>query len=89
MPIIFIKNKEKTKLRKDKDQHQKRGLSVKVVNNNVNSAISLLKKKVNEDGLKKELREREHFVSKAEKRRKNKAAAIRRNKKRIAEKQEL
>lgn len=69
-----------------KDQpHQKRGLSVKVVNNNVNSAISLLKKKINEDGLRKELRDREHYVSKSEKRRKDKAAAIRRNKKRIAE----
>jgi len=56
----------------------KRGLSVKVINNNINGAISQLKKMINEDGIKKEMRDREHYTSKSERRRKEKAAAIRR-----------
>ena len=66
-------------------QREKMGLYVKVHNNNIGSALTKLKKLINEDGLKKELREREHYVSKAEKRRKEKAAAIRRSNKRKSE----
>ena len=64
---------------------EKMGLYVKVHNNNINTAISLLKKMINEDGLKKEMREKEHYTSKSERRRKEKAAAIRRALKRRAE----
>ena len=58
-----------------------RGMEVEVPNNNVDQAMRILKKKLQLDGLFNELREREHYVSKGEKRRHAKAAAIRRYKK--------
>lgn len=39
----------------------KKGLTVKVWNNNVNAAISQLKKRSNLEGINKELRKRKHF----------------------------
>ena len=68
-----------------RNDYQPRGLVVKVVNNNVDSAISQLKRKINDEGLKKELRDREHFVSKGQKRRKAKAAGISRYRKSLAD----
>ena len=56
-------------------------MRVDVRNNNVDQAMRILKKKLMLDGLFNELREREHFVSKGEKRRHAKAAGIRRFKK--------
>ena len=56
-------------------------MKVEVRNNNVDQALRILKKKLQLDGLFNELREREHFVSRGEKRRKAKAAGIRRCKK--------
>ena len=56
-------------------------MRVDVRNNNVDQAMRVLKKKLMLDGLFNELREREHFVSRGEKRRKAKAAGIRRCKK--------
>ena len=56
-------------------------MKVDVRNNNVDQALRILKKKLQIDGLFNELREREHFVSRGEKRRRAKAACIRRCKK--------
>ena len=56
-------------------------MKVDVRNNNVDQGLRILKKKLQLDGLFNELREREHFVSRGEKRRKAKAAGIRRCKK--------
>ena len=56
-------------------------MKVDVRKNNVDQALRILKKKLQVDGLFNELREREHFVSRGEKRRKAKAAGIRRCKK--------
>ena len=56
-------------------------MRVDVRNNNVDQALRILKKKLMSDGLFNELREREHFVSKGGKRRRAKAAGIRRLKK--------
>ena len=53
---------------------------VEVRNDNVDQAIRVLKKKLQQDGLFNELREREFFTSRSEKRRRSKAAAIRRQK---------
>lgn len=53
----------------------KRGLSVKVFNNNINGAITQLKRKVNTEGLNRELRKREHFETNTEKRRRKLAEA--------------
>ena len=64
-------------------------MRVEVRNNNVEKAIRVLKKKLQQEGIFNEIREREAFMSKGEKKRKAKAAAIRRNdkamKKRIEE----
>jgi len=68
-----------------RNDFQPRGMVVRVVNNNVDAAISQLKRKINDDGMKKELRDREHFVSKGQKRRKAKAAGIARYRKALAE----
>ena len=53
-------------------------MRVTVRNNNVDQALRILKKKLQVDGLFNELREREHFVSRGEKRRRAKAAGRRR-----------
>ena len=54
-------------------------MKVDVRNNNVEQAMRILKKKLQLDGLFNELREREHYVSKGEKRRRSRAAGRRRN----------
>jgi small subunit ribosomal protein S21 len=55
-----------------------KGLYVTVINNDVNRALRKLKKKINNDGLLKELRERQHFEKPSAKRKKAKAAARKR-----------
>jgi|TARA_B110000116_G_C16606882_1_gene477548 small subunit ribosomal protein S21 len=56
-------------------------MKIIVRNNNVDKALRVLKNKLQQEGIFNELRERESFMSKGEKRRKDKAAAIRRSKK--------
>ena len=58
-------------------------MKVDVRNNNVEKALRILKKKLQQDGIFNELRNREHFVSKGEKRRKAQASAKRRQEKAI------
>lgn len=53
----------------------KRGLFVKVYNNNINGAITQLKRKVNAEGINKELRKRKHFEPNTAKRRRKLAEA--------------
>jgi small subunit ribosomal protein S21 len=64
------------------------GLRVEVRNNDVNKALRKLKKKIAEDGIMQDLRNREFFESKGTKRRKAKEAAIRRYKKQRAKDQD-
>ena len=63
-------------------------MRVDVRNNNVDQALRVLKKKLLLDGLFNEIKEREHFVSKSGKRRRAKAAGIRRYKKEQQKRQE-
>tara|TARA_R100000234_G_scaffold96604_1_gene64916 strand:- start:80 stop:283 length:204 start_codon:yes stop_codon:yes gene_type:complete len=56
-------------------------VKVEVRNNNVEAAIRIMKKKLQQDGFFNELRKKECFVSKGQKRRQAKAAAIRRARK--------
>jgi len=59
-----------------------RGLSVTVKNNDVNGALRILKKKIQREGLLKDLSDREYYTKKSVKRRlKHKAAIIRERKK--------
>lgn len=53
----------------------KRGLTVKVYNNNVNGAIAQLKRRVNSEGINKELRKRRYFETNTSKRRRRLAEA--------------
>ena len=53
-------------------------MRVDVRNNNVDQALRVLKKKLQLDGIFNELREREFYMSKSEKRRRAKAAGKRR-----------
>ena len=56
-------------------------MKVEVRNGNVEKAIRVLKNKLQQEGVFNELREREYYMTKGEKRRKAKASAIRRAKK--------
>ena len=49
-------------------------MRVEVRNNNVEKAMRILKKKLTEEGVFNELREREFYMTKGEKRRREKAA---------------
>ena len=53
-------------------------MRIEVRNNNVDKAIKILKNKLTEDGFFNDLREREFYMSKGEKRRHERAAAKRR-----------
>ena len=53
----------------EKPDHGKKGITVKVYNNNIEAAISQLKRKVNLEGITKELRARRYFETNTEKRR--------------------
>jgi len=63
-------------------------MRVDVRNNNVDQALRILKKKLMLDGFFNELRERESFMSKGEKKRRAKAAGVRRCKKEQKKRQE-
>lgn len=58
-------------------------MRIEVRNNNVDKAIRILKKKLTEDGLFNELREREFYMSKGERRRKDREASKRRNRREL------
>jgi ribosomal protein S21 len=58
-----------------------KGTKIDVYNGDVSKALRKLKKRLAEDGLFQELRQREFYESKGTKRRKAKLAAIRRFKK--------
>ena len=64
-------------------------MEVEVRNNNVDKAMRILKKKLQDDGFFNELRNREYYMTKGEKRRLAKAAGKRRvqkeNEKRLEE----
>jgi len=55
-------------------------MRVEVRNSNIDQAIRVLKKKLQQDGFFNELREREYYSTRSEKRRRSKASAIRRQK---------
>ena len=52
--------------------------AITVRNNNIDGALRVLKKRLQYDGMTNELRKRDHFISKGEKRRQAKKASKRR-----------
>ena len=71
------------------NNQEKRGLSVEVRNNDVNFALRKFKKKVAEDGVLQELRQREFYEKPSIKRAKAKKAGRARWLKKIAKENEL
>jgi small subunit ribosomal protein S21 len=71
-------------LRQSNHQEKKRGLSVEVRNNDINFALRKFKKKIQEDGILQELRQREFYEKPTTKRAKAKKAGIARWKKKLA-----
>jgi len=63
-------------------------MRVEVRNNNVDKAIQIMKKKLQQDGFFNQLREREFYESKGSKRRRTKAASIRRQQREIKKRKE-
>ena len=61
-----------------RNENPYQGMVVEVRNNNIDKAISILKKKLQDDGFFNELRKREYYMTKSEKRRLAKAAGKRR-----------
>lgn len=61
-------------MRKNREAQVKQGLTVEVRNGDFNYALRKFKKKVQEDGVLQELRERQHYVKPSEQRKKAKAA---------------
>lgn len=72
--IQILCHSQEVILRRNNKDYQKQGLKVEVRNNDVNFALRKFKKKVQEDGILQELRERQHFTKPSEKRKKAKAA---------------
>lgn len=63
----------------------KKGLSVEVKNNNIETAIRNLGRKVKQEGMIKELRERRFYEQPSTKRRRKAAEAVARHRKEAAE----
>tara|TARA_B100001175_G_C19235134_1_gene507234 strand:- start:326 stop:529 length:204 start_codon:yes stop_codon:yes gene_type:complete len=63
-------------------------MKIQVRNNNVDKAMRVLKNKLQQEGFFNELREREYYMTRGEKKRKSKAAAIRRTKKSLEKRYE-
>ena len=74
--------------KKKREFEHPQGMVVHVRDGNVEKAIRVLKKKMIKNGVFQELRERQYYESKGTKRRKSKAAAIRRYKRKM-EKQKI
>ena len=55
------------------------GITIEVRGNNVEKALRVLKKKLNKDGMMKELKARQYFIKPSEKKREKKKEGIRRN----------
>lgn len=67
-----------------RDKEQKQGLTVEVRNGDFNKALRIFKKKVQQEGVIQEIRERQHYVKPSEKRAKAKAAGRARWLKKVA-----
>ena len=70
-------NRRPQKSKRERFQKEE-GLSVNVIDGNIEKAIRRLKRKVEAAGIMKELRERQHYTKPSEKRKLAKAAARKR-----------
>jgi small subunit ribosomal protein S21 len=68
---------------------RKKGMTVKVFNNEIDKAIAMLKRRMNNEGVNRELRKRKHFEAPSVIKRRKKAEAVMRWRKRYAQIMEL
>jgi len=73
----------------DEFQLKKKGMTVKVFNNNIESAIAQLKRRMNNEGVSKELRKRKCYEPPSTKKRRKAAEAKMRWRKKLAQMNEL
>ncbi len=71
-------NRGNKPFRHNRDDNEKRGLTVTVRGDDFNKALRIFKKKVQEDGVLQTYKERQEYVKPSEKRRKAKAAGRKR-----------
>ena len=71
-------NRNKKGFRPNRNNDEKRGLFVEVRGDDVNKALRIFKKKVQEDGILQEYKERQAYTKPSEKRRKAKQAGRKR-----------
>jgi small subunit ribosomal protein S21 len=69
----------------DNEEQFKRGMTVRVKNNDVNKALRKLKKLMQQEGIFQELRKREAYEQPALRRKREKAQAVKRWRKKQAE----
>lgn len=75
--MAYRNNRNRNNFRQ-RDAGEKRGLYVEVRNGDVNKALRIFKKKIQEEGILQEYKERQHYVKPTEKRRRAKAAGRKR-----------
>lgn len=75
--------------RRPNEEASTRGMYVEVRNNDVARAMRKLKKMMNNEGIFRELREREHFEKPSIKKKKEKAAARKRHLKKVEKNREI
>jgi small subunit ribosomal protein S21 len=68
---------------------RKKGMLVRVFNNEIDKAIAMLKRRMNNEGVNRELRKRKHFEPPSVIKRRKKAEAVLRWKKRWAQIMEI
>ena len=68
---------------------RKKGMTVKVFNNEIDKALAMLKRRMNNEGVNRELRKRKHFEPPSVIKRRKSAEAVMRWKKRWAQIMEL
>jgi small subunit ribosomal protein S21 len=74
----LYQNRNKKGFRPNRNNDEKRGLHVEVRGDDVNKALRIFKKKVQEDGILQEYKERQQYTKPSEKRRKAKQAGRKR-----------
>ena len=76
--MAYRNNNRRGNFNRDRNPGEKRGLYVEVRNNDVNKALRIFKKKIQEEGILQEYKERQHYEKPSEKRRKEKQAGRKR-----------
>ena len=75
---MAYRNNRRRDFQRERNPGEKRGLYVEVRNGDVNKALRIFKKKIQEEGILQEYKERQHYEKPSAKRKKAKAAGRKR-----------